>query len=785
LAHLLTMAGTEVGGIRRVQAERWAQILVGSVVGVDPHPEADRLHLVTVDLGRERVRVVSGAPNLAPGQKVAYAKPGTTVLDGQTGQPTTVAARAIRGIASAGMVCSEKELGLSEDQSGILILPPEAAVGAPVAPLLEDVLLDLEVTPNRPDCLGLLGVAREVAALTGAPVAEPATDYPEADPPAATHAAVEIRDPDLCPRYCASVITGLRIGPSPPWLQARLGAAGVRPINSVVDVTNYVMLEFGQPLHAFDLARIGGRRIVVRRAAPGESLVTLDGVPRPLAFDMLVIADASQPVAVAGVMGGRASEVAPETTTVLLESANFLAASIRRTCRALRLRTEASLRFDKGLAPELALPALRRATRLIVELAGGRAARGILDAYPGQRPPRVLAITPAEVERLLGLALDVGTIRATLERLAFRCEADGEGLRVTVPSHRTDVAIPADLVEEVARLIGYDLVPATPLRGAMPARVPQPRLELSERLRDLLVGCGLQEVITYSLVGERVLGRFAADGSGRPAPALRLANPMTRDQAVLRTTLRGSVLACAAEARRAEEAGQALFEIGRVYLPRPGELPLEPERLAVLLWGARAPRGWAAPRGVYDFYDLKGLLHEVFERLLLSGVAWEPAADACLHPGRSARILGGGCLLGQAGEVHPEVAAAFDLPQGVCLAEVDCEVLAGLVPRDGLRVAPLPRFPGVRRDLALIVRDAVPAGALAEAIREVGGALLARAELFDLFRGAPLAPGEVSVGFALLFQSPARTLTDEEVDLLQAGIVRRLADRFGARLRGT
>ena len=384
---------------------------------------------------------------------------------------------------------------------------------------------------------------------------------------------------------------------------------------------------------------------------------------------------------------------------------------------------------------------------------------------------------------MLGLALDAGTIRTTLERLAFRCETEGEGLRVIVPAHRSDVAIPADLVEEIARLIGYDRIPTTPLRGAVPDRIPQPMLELTERLRDLLVGCGLQEVITYSLVGERLLGRLAADEAGPPAPAIRLANPMTNAQALLRTTLRGSLLACAAEARRVEEGGLALFEIGRVYLPRDGELPVEPERLGVLLWGPRAPRGWAAPQGSYDFYDLKGLLQEIFGRLSISRVTWEVAADPYLHPGRTARILAGGFLLGHAGELHPEVAAPSDLPEGVCLAELDCEALARVVPRNGLRIAPLPRFPGVRRDLAIVARDEVPAGALAETIREAGGPLLASVELFDVFRGSPVGTGEVSLAFALIFQSPARTLTDDEVDALQAGIVGRLADRFGARLR--
>jgi phenylalanyl-tRNA synthetase beta chain len=375
------MAGSEVSEILSTSRD-WVGISVAQVVDVSPHPNADRLHLATVDLGSERMTVVCGAPNVAAGQKVAFARLGAELIDGHSGEPAILKAARIRGVESAGMVCSERELGLSDYHEGILVLPEDAPVGTPLADYLGDTVLDLDTTPNRPDCLSVLGIAREVAALTGQTVREPPLDYPEEGRPAKERAKIEIADRDLCPRYCATLIDGVRIGPSPPWLQERLLAAGLRPISNVVDATNYVMLEVGQPLHAFDFSRLGGRRIIVRRTRPGETITTLDGSARPLAPDMLVIADAEEAVAVAGVMGGAASEVNEKTTTILLEAANFNPTSLRRTSVALKLRTDASLRFEKGLSPELAMVGVRRATRLILELAGGRAAPGVIDVYP-------------------------------------------------------------------------------------------------------------------------------------------------------------------------------------------------------------------------------------------------------------------------------------------------------------------------------------------------------------------------------------------------------------------
>lgn len=781
LAHRLTMAGTEVGSIQAV-GSAWPGIVVGQVAKLAPHPNADRLLLATVDLGAETVTVVTGAPNLTAGAKVPFAPVGAQILDGHTGEPTVLKPARLRGIESRGMVCSEKELGLSEDHSGILILPPEAPIGRPVAEVLGDVILDIDPTPNRPDCLSVLGIAREVAALTAREVRLPPADYPEGDPPAADQVAVHIEAPDLCSRYCAAVIRGVEVGPSPSWLQARLRAVGLRPINTIVDITNYVMWEHGQPLHAFDYERVGGRRIVVRRARPGEGLVTLDGVQRSLGPEMLVIADATEAVALAGVMGGATSEVSEGTRTVLLESATFNRASIRRTSRALRLRTEASLRFDKGLPPAIAERALRRAVRLMAELAGGKPARGIVDAFPGRREAAAIPLAPGEVRRLLGVELTLDQIRAPLERLGFECRPAAGRLLVTPPGHRADVGIPADLVEEVARLVGYDQIPTSPLSGPVPDHPPQEILGLLDRVRDLLVGCGLQEVISYSLVGRRLLALAQADGA-EPPLALRVQNPMTADQEYLRVSLRPSLLQEAARALRAEEGGLQIFEVGRVYLPRPGDLPEEREMLGILLAGPREPRGWNAATGPLDFSDLKGIVEELLARLKVEGIGFSPIEDPSLHPAKAAAILAGDARLGVLGEVHPVLVANFGFRVTPYLAELDLAALLSRWHPGDFRVAPLPRFPGVHRDLAFLVAVDAPAGALLAALREAGAPLLERAVLFDVYQGERLPPGMKSCAFALAYQAPERTLTDAEVDAVEGRIVAEMSRRFGARLR--
>jgi len=780
LTERLTMSGTAVSGMK-VLGESWENIFVGEVLSVDPHPNADRLKLATITIGPEQETVVCGAPNIAPGQKVAFAKAGARLIDPQSGKPTTLKPATIRGVVSKGMACSEKELGISEEHTGILVLPPDAPLGQPLADYLGDIILDLNITPNRPDCLCQVGVAREIAALTGQVLRLPPLDYPEEGPPIEQLVSIEIWDPDLCPRYTASLIQGVRIGPSPRWLEERLLAAGQRPINNVVDITNYVMLELGQPLHSFDYDRIGGRKIIVRRARDGEAMTTLDGTDRILYSDMLVIADATEPVGLAGIMGGALSEVTPQTTNILLEAANFNPISLRRTATALKLRTEASLRFEKGLGAELAEVGLRRATRLIQELAGGRVAKGIMDIYPGKKGPLTLTLTTAEVARLLGMEVGIERITQVLSSLGFLCRQGStpQALEVTVPYWRTDVRQDDDLVEEVGRIIGYDQIPTVMLSGEMPRHQPEAMMALKERVGDILVGSGLQEIIAYSLTSRPVLDKVSPQSHRFSASVVKLANPMSAEQDCLRTTLRAGLLSALASNQRHETGPIRLFEIGRVYLPRVGDLPQEREMLGAILSGPRQPLSWAARQEPLDFFDAKGVVANLLGQL---GVAasFEETADDGLYPGRRAAIVVGGQEVGVVGEVHPQVAEAFHIRGAAYLAEIDLAQLAPYTVAVA-KYQPLPRFPSIFRDLALVMDSGVASQRVQNLIQ--AHPLVAEVVLFDVYSGAQLPPGKKSLAYRVAYRSPSHTLTDSEVDRAQRQILERLAKELGVTLR--
>ena len=705
---------------------------------------------------------------------------GAELIDGHTGQPTILKVAKIRGVESAGMVCYEKELGLSDYHEGILVLPEDAPVGTALAEYLGDTILDLDITPNRPDCLSVLGIAREVAALTGTSVREPPSDYQEAGRPIKERLSVQIADRDLCPRYCAALIEGVQIGPSPPWMQERLLAAGVRPISNVVDVTNYVMLEVGQPLHAFDFSLISDRKIIVRRARPDEVLVTLDGTERPLHRDMLVIADAKEAVAVAGLMGGAASEVTEKTSAILLEAANFNPANIRRTSTGLKLRTDASARFEKGLSPELAMVGIRRAVRLMVELAGGRAAEGVIDVYPGKRRETRITVTQERLRRVLGLQLPTAQVRQTLTFLGFGCRwVPPDRYVVRVPYWRTDVRIPDDVAEELARIIGYDELPITSLGGAIPPAQPQTSRELRERAKDILASAGMQEVITYSLTNLESLGKVLPPEEVRLRPPLRVANPMSHQQEYLRTSLRASLLETLASNLRHHQGRIALFEAARLYLPRPDELPEEVESLAGVVTGDR-PNRWGQPGGEpVDLYDAKAYLEFLFDRLGLA-VSYHDGEDFALVPGRTAEVRLDDQRVGLVGQVHPEVAAAFDIEQDVYLFEVDLEALVPQVGKPRL-YQPLSRFPAVQEDIAIVVEEGITA-AQVQAIIEAFP-LVQRATLFDVYTGPPVPAGKKSLAYSIAYQSLDHTLSDAEVNRQRRAILERLKGQVGAVLR--
>ena len=805
LAARLTASGTEVAGI--IRTGKWDRVQVGQVVKVEPHPNADRLRLATVTLGPIEKTVVCGAPNLAEGQKIAFAHIGAHLLNGHTGEEMELTPAKIRGVVSDGMVCSEKELGLSEEHEGILVLPEDAPVGAMLSDYLGDVVLDCDITPNRPDCYSMVGVAREVSILTNTSLKEPDSHYEEAGNPASELATIEVQDPDLCPRYTASIVTGVRIGPSPAWMQERLHAAGVRAINNVVDITNYVMLETGQPLHAFDYDRLKDHKVIVRRAREGERMTTLDGVERVFTKDNLLITDPDGPVGVGGVIGGANSEVSDSTTTILLESANFHGINIRMTETALRVRTEASARFDKGLHPRSAEVGLRRATKLLVELCGGTAASGIIDVYPTPVDIHPVQLTAKRLTTVLGKTFDEAEVSTLLTVLGCRVqggwgevplspggrepERGGQAgephMLVTPPWWRPDIRIPDDLAEEVARITGYDALPTSSLRGAVPHMPPDPMRRLREESKDLLAAAGMEEIITYSLTSKAALEKVASPGD---QPPMKVMNPMSAQQEYLRTSLRPGLFMPLGANERQTVGPLRMFEAGKVYLqqsPLPlgeaqgeGSLPEEREMLAAVIAGPSADPSWQGEPPAAGYFDAKGVVEALLTHLGVDAV-YQPSEDPDLHPGRAAAIVCRGEQIGVVGEVHPEVLTRFDLvSHHVAFFELD---VARLLPHTGAvrRYQPIFRFPTVVEDLAVLVDFKTPATAIEAAIKNAP--LVSGVHLFDVYAGPQVPTGKKSLAYSISYQAVDRTLSTEEVTRARDSIVNRLRGQFGASLR--
>jgi phenylalanyl-tRNA synthetase beta chain len=784
LAERLTMPGLEVKGVQTIGGT-WDNVVIGEVIAVNPHPNADRLKLATVDLGTGQLTVVCGAPNIGLGQRVPFANIGARLIDAHTEEAILLKPAKIRGVVSEGMVCSEKELGISDSHEGILVLSPEAPIGAPLGDYLGDVIFDFDVTPNRPDCLSVIGVAREIAALTGGPLRLPQIHYEELEDSIGSFASVDIAEPDLCPRYCASLITGIKIASSPSWLQQRLNSCGMRPINNVVDVTNYVMLEYGQPLHAFDYHKLKGRQIIVRRARNGEAITTLDGSERALNPDILVIADKEEAVAVAGIMGGLDSEVTDKTDTILLESANFNQAAIRRGCGHLQFQSEASIRFDKGLNSELPLLPLKRATQLLLELAGGRAAKGIIDVYPGKSKPKPILLSAQEVKRISGLKVNIDGILKVLKALGFECQEGDSGsqISVSVPYWRSDVKCSADLVEEVVRIIGYEKIPITRLSSPLPQQESKlsqsaQQSNLKEKLRNIMTGFGFQEILTYSLVSLEKLQKLSPKLQLK-IPPLKVANPMTREQEYLRTSLRAGLLATLSHNQKFEQAGIRLFEIGKVFLPRGKDLPEEREMLCAVLSGPSAELSWQADKDPLDFFDAKGIVENILNQLGLKA-SFDIGDDEILFTGRGADIIVEDEKIGIVGDVHPRVAQAFELSNTICLIEIDLEKL--LTKITGIKeYQPIPRFPSVPRDIALVLDEQVSYRTVENIIQSFP--LVTQVTLFDLYRGKQIPEGKKSFAIRIVYQSPSHTLTDEEVDQTQEQMLARLNQELGAALR--
>jgi phenylalanyl-tRNA synthetase beta chain len=778
LAERLTMTGTKVEGIERHGVAELDMFVVGRVLAADKHPDADRLRVCLVDIGgAQPSQIVCGAPNVKAGQTVAVAKPGAVMPDG-----TTLGKARLRGVESDGMILAEDELAIGTDHAGIIVLDSDhLEPGTPlqdVFPLATDVL-ELEITSNRPDCLAVYGIARETHAATGAPLDPPpwSEDPGSAGPIDGVSIAVEC--PELCPRFTARLFEHVKPGESPPWLKARLMAAGQRPISNVVDVTNYVMLLTGQPLHAFDLDRVAGGTLTVRRAKPGEPVDTLDGQTRTLDDQMLVIDDADGPTSIAGVMGGARSEVSETTTRVLMEAATWDGPNIHHTAWTLGLQSEASLRFEKQLQPEQAIQAQAVATQLMIEVCGATLRPGTIDLGGDGPSPVTIRLRDERVTRLLGAPIPRERCKLILEALEFSTAEAPDGLEVQPPPFRRgDISREADVIEEVARLDGLEKLPSTlPSRHGAYGRLT-PRQRQRRKAADVLAAQGLHETIGWSFTGREQLRRLRlAD-----AAVVELENPMSAEQAVLRVTLLGSLLD-AAQRNLAHGAGAVrLFEAGAVFLPEPQtQLPREPYRVGAILIGGVRPATWRDQRPPHaDFFAAKGVLDGLLTALG-SQSELEPGAEPFLHPGRAAQINVGGNSAGWIGELHPLVAAEWDIDQTVAAFELDLEAVAE-PPTPAYR--DVTSFPEVREDLAVVVPDGVAAARVLDTVRRSGAPLLQSAEVFDVYRNPELlGEGNVSLALRLSYRAADRTLRDEEVAERREAIASALAEELGGRVR--
>ncbi|RCX17442.1 phenylalanyl-tRNA synthetase beta subunit [Fontibacillus phaseoli] len=794
LAELITRSGIEIDSVED-RNKGVTKVVVGYVKSKEKHPDADKLNVCIVDAGAgEDLQIVCGAKNVDAGQKVPVALVGAKLPGG-----LEIKKAKLRGIPSQGMICSAKELGLNdkllpkEQQEGILVLPENSEIGTPVTKLLhlDDQVLDFDLTPNRSDCLSMLGAAYEVGAIVGRDVKlpHPEKELIEVAEPASGRISVSIQSPDLCSRYAVRYISGVKIGVSPLWMQSRLMAAGVRPINNIVDITNYVMLEYGQPLHAFDADKIAGNAIGVREAKEGETLVTLDGQERKLEAGALLIVDGEdRPVGLAGVMGGLDSEVTETTMNIVLESAKFDGGSVRKTSRQLGLRSEASLRFEKEVDPARVLPALDRAASLMVEFAGGKVQEGVVQSVTAEPQDRTITLSLNKMNAYLGTDISALETKALLIRLHFDCgDLEGNTLEVRVPTRRGDITRDVDLIEEIARLYGYDNIPVTMIEGPSTAGGYTKPQALRRALRGLLVHGGWQETMGYSFIREGASGKFPAPGEG--GHEVKLAMPMSEDRSVLRGSLLPGLIDMAQYNRNRKHDELALFEIGTVFHGKDEHLQEQPRELPVLgllLTGNRGVKRWNAPAEKVDFFDLKGALESLFEYLGLGdAVSYRADEPQGFHPGRSASLYlntpEGGLRIGTLGQLHPELQRDMDL-EDTYVAEL---LLGPLYEYAGETVAyrDLPRFPAMQRDIAVVVDSHVEAGALISKITQTAGEWLESVEVFDIFTGTKLGEGKKSVALSLVYRHMERTLTDEEVTGVHETVIAALEQTFAAELR--
>ncbi len=789
LADKLTMLGLEVDAVTSLY-QGLEQIITAKVLSVEKHPNADRLTLCQVDTGEEVVQIVCGAPNVRQGLVTALARPGTRLPDGMK-----IKKAKVRGAQSLGMLCSARELGLSEDHSGIMELDESLKAGLSLTDALNlnDTMIEVDLTPNRPDCASVLGIAREVAGFTGQKLRRPISKVPCFDAGIADF-SVSIEEPALCPRYTARRLTSVTIAPSPWWLQRQLLAVGMRPINNIVDITNFVMLEYGQPLHAFDFNKIRQGKIIVRCPSDKEKeFTTLDGSTRILESDMLMICDGEGPVAVAGVMGGINSEVTADTREVLLESACFDPISIRRTARRLNLPSEASYRFERGVDPDISPVAMERAIQLMVELAGARICEGGVDEYPGRMERRNLVLRPAKVCSLLGMELSRTEIADYLKGIEFSVvENDDNNLQVEVPGFRPDIEREIDLVEEIARLVGYNEIPTTMPLIKMDYPVLDGLRELRKNVSSVCTGQGFFEAINYSFVDEKHLDFMGLDPADPRRQVTRLLNPLTEEQAVMRSMLLPGLLENVGRNINYQQPDLKLFEIGKIFFQhKAGKQPEEKYQLCAVCTGERYPTAspihFAGKQS--DCFDIKGLLESIIDSLRISGskksleyITGTEREQPYVTPGSSLSLVDSTVEIARIGQIRDQVLRNMGIKQPVFFLECDLHLL-GELPQSAKQFIPIPRYPMMKRDIALLVPEQVPAGKLLDAVKNHRAELVESVDIFDVYSGKPIENGMKSVALSVTYRSGKKTLDDVTVDNIHEKIVQYLMTEFGGRYR--
>lgn len=782
LVNALTMVGLEVESVSN-RYDYLDNVLVGRISAVNDHPNAEKLKVCELDLGDRRIRVVCGAPNTENGMRVPVALPGTEFPDGNIlGQSV------IRGTKSEGMICSEMELGLGLDAGKIMALDSKLPIGSKLHEALDlsDKVIEIDLTPNRPDCLSILGIAREIAGIQKTSLTYPDYDIFDPQDDITQLTSVRIEAPDLCPRYAARLVTDIAVEPSPFWLQDRLMSVGLRPINNIVDITNFVMLETGQPLHAFDFDQLAENRIVVRTAAQGESFTTLDQKQRQLNDEMLMICDGQKSVAIGGVMGGLNSEIENSTTRVLIESAYFNPISIRKTSKQLGLSSDAAYRFERGVDPQGTIKALNRTTRLMLEIAGGNLVSGLIDAHPNPVPDRTIQLSTHNTNRLLGTEFTADDITALLESIEFGVDKkDVQHLTVAPPSFRVDVMRPEDLMEEVARLSGYNNIPLTYPQMPAQAKPILKILHVRNRIKRLMAGLGFSEAITYSFIARDSCDRLALKEDDARRNTIAVLNPLSEEQAVMRTSLIPGLLETMHRNLAQQEKDLKLFEIGKVYFAQGAErLPNEEEILAGLWSGSRYDASWHGKERACDFFDLKGVVESLLQTLGVADVEFTSLADsACSYTrsGYSAQIQAGDQVVGRLGEVHPQVLNNFDLKQTTYIFELNIDRLLTVIP-ELKKSQPIPKFPAVSRDATLIVDHAVASRSILRHVEQLDEALIEDLHLFDVFAGEPIPAGKKSISFRIVYRSSTRTLEDEEINQLHKEITGKVIRKFNASL---